>query len=742
MNTIKLQLLISITLIALCSISLAEESTEVLEIEQIEVEAPLDPPVIIDPTRTKTTFNLEEIESRQASNVFEILDDVAGVTINGGPRSNGLDINIRGFSDNEDVIYKLDGAVKDFEKYRFGGVFIEPELLKRVDVSRGAATVTSGSGALGGVVEFETKDASDFLEPGQKFGTATKYGHRFNNDEQLASFTFFAAPTSKLDVLFNLTDREANEFELTGTANAANSSALELSGAPPTSILGKVEYYFNDVTTLGFSFTRFRTDGLEPEDTGVNSVLGGFGTVQRESDDKTYTGNFQFNPNSDWIDFKFNAGYTDTVVEETDQGDSQFSSIFTIGDITVFEYDIFSAEATNISLFDLGDTSHTLTIGFDAEYNDRTTTDFDASDDFADAGVAEQPSGLYQQYGIFFSNEMQWGNLTLTPAARWDYNHSRVTFDQNFASTVDVLRFFDQDTSDSFDIFLPSLSAEYKFGASPLTVFYNYWEQYRPPKIDEQFALGGFSRCSGGIDLEPIASTGACIGIFEPEKSVNNDIGLQFEKLQLFGNDRLLAKFTYFETDVRNVLESLNSDPNNPLDQVGEERRDGIEFELSYARRYFSMNVSYSEVNGDEEGFFVGDNPAHAISNDGGTFQDRRSFNLPGDTLTINAKFSIPTIGLDFGWRGQHVDERLGLNTGLDPIGIPEVFDSYIVQDIFATWRPFRNTRLKNSTLRLAIDNVTNERYRLNGGGATGGGAGLGNFSLARDIKLNFTLGF
>ncbi|MEM7401327.1 MAG: TonB-dependent receptor [Pseudomonadota bacterium] len=705
-----------------------DEKEDTLTMEKINVEATLDPPVIINPTQTRTSFNLEEIESRQADNIYEIIDDIPGVSLSGGPRSNGIDINIRGFGNNEDVIIKLDGAIKNFEKYRYGGVAIEPELLKRIEVSRGAASLTSGSGALGGIVEMETKDASDFLKPGQSFGFATKTGYRFNNDEQLGSMTVFAAPTPKLDLLFNVTDRDSGDFELTGSDRQDDDDALERSVVIPTSYLAKAEYYPSDDLTLGISFSRIETSGVELLDTQSSFSSFIFGLVDRDTDDKTYTSKLLYNPENDLIDFKLTFGYSD--IELTELGLTGLSP--PPDSITDFEYGIYALEAKNVSIFDFKNTSHTITFGIDGEYSDRETSRFISS---GSSTAINQPSGIYQQYGVFLANEIQWGNLTLTPALRWDYNHSRVT-EKTF---IDVLNSANQDRSESFDIVLPSISAAYKFGSSPFSIFYNYWEQYRPPKIDEYFTN---IRCltNPGTLPEPQNTTTICGDLYVEEESDNYDVGLLIQKDSLWGNDKLLAKFTYFDTTVDNHLEFLNNNPNDPLDQFGKEERDGIELEINYARPYFSLNLAYAEIDGDSEGFFQGDDeffPFIAGSGPAGgpaTLQVRPIYSIPGDTLTLSTKFSIPRFNLELGWRGQHVDERLGFNENTD---VQERFDSYVLHDIWANWRPFKNyKRFQNSVLRFGIDNLTNKRHRVNSGN------GQGNFGLTRNYKLTYTHDF
>ncbi|MGR6438771.1 TonB-dependent receptor plug domain-containing protein [Proteus mirabilis] len=57
----------------------------------------------------------------------------------------------------EDVKITLDGTPKTFEKYRQGSIFINPELIKRLDVDKGPHNITQGNGGLGGSVRIETK---------------------------------------------------------------------------------------------------------------------------------------------------------------------------------------------------------------------------------------------------------------------------------------------------------------------------------------------------------------------------------------------------------------------------------------------------------------------------------------------------------------------------------------------------------------------------------------------------------
>ncbi|MCP2848806.1 TonB-dependent receptor, partial [Salmonella enterica subsp. enterica serovar Typhimurium] len=92
----------------------------------------------------------------------------------------------------------IDGAVKGFEKYRFGsGVFIEPELLKAIEIERGPS-LKSGSGALGGTISATTKSAADYLRPGERVGGQIKYGYNANSNERLRMVTAYGRPNGYL----------------------------------------------------------------------------------------------------------------------------------------------------------------------------------------------------------------------------------------------------------------------------------------------------------------------------------------------------------------------------------------------------------------------------------------------------------------------------------------------------------------------------------------------------------------
>ncbi|MEL7173131.1 MAG: TonB-dependent receptor plug domain-containing protein, partial [Pseudomonadota bacterium] len=130
----------------------------------------------------------QEIIRRQPSTYEELIGDLPGVTIEGGPRGISQEPNVRGFQD-EQVIIRVDGARQNFDLAHRGRFFTDPSILKRVEVLRGGQSTLFGSGALGGVIFLDTKDAADVLDPGEIWGGEVKLGFNSQGTEFLGAAT-------------------------------------------------------------------------------------------------------------------------------------------------------------------------------------------------------------------------------------------------------------------------------------------------------------------------------------------------------------------------------------------------------------------------------------------------------------------------------------------------------------------------------------------------------------------------
>ena len=274
--------------------------------------------ITIDMPQAVTVINEEEIERAQATTVSELFEIVPGVQAIGSLGVAGESINIRGIgesavSDESRTFITVDGAAKFYEHYRLGSFFSDPELYRKVEVLRGPASSTLyGSGALGGVVNFETKDALDFLTDGNHvFHSRLMFGS--NNNEFATSLIFVERPSEKIESMFALSYREAGNYSDGDGAEIDGSEFDAISGLLKT----RLSFGNDNAQSLTISYTRWNSelDNKEYLQTGTLD----FGTVDRDITDDTEAVRYE-NPvlGSNLIDLDVVLAYSNTQVEQSD----------------------------------------------------------------------------------------------------------------------------------------------------------------------------------------------------------------------------------------------------------------------------------------------------------------------------------------------------------------------------------------------------------------------------------------
>lgn len=711
------------------------EQGDTLMIAEVEVTGKREA-IEFDPARSRTTVTAKELERRQSDNVFTVLQDTPGVSVNGGPLASGMKFNIRGFSDSEDVLIKLDGAMRNFEKYRFGsGVFIEPELLKAIEVTRGPAGALQGSGAIGGVVEMRTKDAADLLAPGDRAGARIKSGWSGNNDEKLGSASVYGVVFDSIDLLANLTRRWSGDITTASGDKLKNTKANRLSG------LAKATYRPRAGASITFAETYSQESTLQPFDSTIG-IPGVFGFVRRAVTDSTPTVNFEYTPSSQtlapWINFKGTLGHTSTSVTDSDKQDAK--GILTPNSPTnFFDYRILTLDLKNTSVLHAGPVRDALTYGVQYNHNSRTTK----TEQFNPAGRQtvdnlSQPSGLKSNLAYMLENRLDIGDLSLTAGLRHDRYEVEVTAQE----TRDLLQSEGRSPRIAFAKTVPSAGIAWNMLGGPLTLFYNYAEAFRPPLVDELFTQGGFSRCQPIYFGALAPESRVCGDRYRPETSRNHEVGISLNYPGLFpGVDALTAKVVAYRNYVSHILESLAArtasgalcDPSNFLGQNntictnitqdGKEHREGIEFELGFRTEHWFSNLSLAAVRGKQvcEG-------------------ERALYDIPGNTLVFTLGRSDLGNRLEYGYRVRAVGPRRVItgssaavvspcNTGLtigDQAG-------YLLHNFFAAYRPTQML-----SLNLTVDNFTNTRYFLN----DGFGGGIGQEAPGYNVRVFASLAF
>src|SRR4029079_13546763 len=115
---------------------------------------------------------MEQIQGLQPNRLSDIFYNVPGVSFQERGDDPATVINIRGLQDFGRVAVVIDGARQNFQRtgHNADGVFyLEPELIGGHDGVRGPVANIYGSGAIGGVVSFRTKDVDDVLKAGERW---------------------------------------------------------------------------------------------------------------------------------------------------------------------------------------------------------------------------------------------------------------------------------------------------------------------------------------------------------------------------------------------------------------------------------------------------------------------------------------------------------------------------------------------------------------------------------------------
>lgn len=196
----------------------ATETTPVkAEVKAVRVKGQRNAPAAVERVKAKT---IQEQMIRDTRDLVRYSSDV-GVS-DDGRRMKGF--AMRGVEDNR-VGISIDGvALPSSEENslyaRYGNfnnsrLSIDTELVKGVDITKGADSFESGSGSLGGNVNYRTLDARDIVLPEQNFGALLRSGYASKNREW-ANTVGFGYAGNVFDAVVLYSRRHGHEMKSRG----------------------------------------------------------------------------------------------------------------------------------------------------------------------------------------------------------------------------------------------------------------------------------------------------------------------------------------------------------------------------------------------------------------------------------------------------------------------------------------------------------------------------------------------
>jgi len=630
------------------------------------------PKVAIDTPQAVTVINQADIDRTQATTTGDLFATVPGVTIVGSDRQLGEAFNIRGIGTTENpsdaarIVVNVDGQPKFFEQYRMGSFFSDPELYKQVEVLRGPASSTLyGAGAIGGVINLTTKDASDFVNEGYTGALRLKQTFNSNGSGTLTSAVLAHHLNDTFEVLAAGNWRRSDEIGKADGMPLAGSAFSSLSGL----IKGTAHFGDNDEQTLAASYQRFdsQTDQSRYSQTGV--MTGDpFGYIDRDVIDHTAVIKWS-NPAADnpWLDINLALSYSDTVNMQRNHRRVPGGPLTNAAPPSTFadtDYQYRTWQLTGDNTVEwIGDGfDNYATVGFQASTQDRLVN-------FPPVGhipVTTHPEGTENKLGLFVQNEFIWDDrLTLIAGVRGDFHD------------IDPKTPGVPGRSDS--AFSPKLAALYAFSDN-LSVFGSVAHTERLPTIDELYSSSSVKTTS--LDL-----------LKERANTVEGGFALSGTDLFSSGDSGAL-KTTVFYNRIEDMIASNPSVRGLPYyGNIAEAELYGIEVEAAYDAEWVFANLAYSLTVGRN---LVTDTPLTTV---------------PQSKLVATLGGRHPEWNMDYGARltiaatGEYI---------VSPVdGANGTAEGFTTVDLFASWKPDYGA-LAGTEVQLAVDNLLDADYREN----------------------------
>ncbi|HXF53966.1 MAG TPA: TonB-dependent hemoglobin/transferrin/lactoferrin family receptor [Hyphomicrobiaceae bacterium] len=630
-------------------------------------------------------------EQFQPDRISEVLRTIPGVGTQETARDTATAINIRGLQDFGRVNVLVEGARQNFQRsgHAANGVFyIEPEMVKGIDITRGPTATIYGSGAIGGVAYFELLDADDILRPGEHVAGRLRTAYETNGEGRLTSGTA-AARIGNFDILGQINGRWNEDYEdgdghqIPGSNDETRSALVKSRWRPAAG---------HEITVTALDFNSEFTDQVEEDGTLYDTSV----------DNRQYTLGYTFtSPTNPLIDFSAKIYRNETRLAQTrlTGGDSTFFSnvpgpggfpcpfptigpcfmfpgVFPVGATRSFDVKTHGFDVFNTSRLNLNGVKVALTYGGDGFRDSVNTSDPTGSgDEFTPSGERRVHGGFFQSHLTFFDV------IDLIGAVRYD------SYELDGGGTH---------LSDD------RVSPKVTLGVTPIkgvTLFGTYAEGFRAPALSETLISGfhpGFAhfRMIPNPELRP-----------EVAHNVEGGVNLKFDGV-LTPGDRLRAKLTAFQNKVDDYIDQVFiegpvagivvppssfipvfTDDTFQYRNVRNATLEGIEFEAFYDARAWFVGVGAHRIRG------TNDDTGEGL------------FSVPADQITI-------TVGM------RMLQERLLAGARTRIVGEQDRFveagtashqhaEAYTLLDLFAQYEVN-----DNATLNLNIDNVFNETYR------------------------------
>ncbi|SET43366.1 TonB-dependent hemoglobin/transferrin/lactoferrin family receptor [Thorsellia anophelis] len=596
----------------------------------------------------------------------DLLRQQAGLQITGTGRANGQNITLRGY-DKRGILIQVDGIKQGTDTGHIDGTFIDSSLIKRVEIVKGPNALLYGSGALGGVIAYQTVDANDLLLDGQQFGM-THFIQGATGDNSIGTGVTAYGKTDNFDGLISGVFRQRGDLKqaiLTSPNDEQIGNVLAKANwylAQGQKLFAQLRFYDNDAQQPKNPQQNEASNGPTPTLSDLNNSL-----VQRKTKQTDINLGYTLKPiNQNLIDLSLTGYHQKITIDQT----AFINPVFESREQTKNGLKLENKSIWQSSFL----ASHHFTYGSEV-YREEQTPNAPIQNVFPEAKIDFTSAWL--------QDEMTLIDLpaSLIIGTRFDDYHAKnPKYD---------------------DVKANNWSSRAGISINPLDwfmVYASYSEAFRAPGLAElyndsrHFAIGPFytNNWVPNPNLKP-----------ERNETLEYGIGFQFEDLVL-QDDVFQLKATYFDTKAKDYISTtvdMNFSAPPPGFPVGmpygkgttmasnidRASIHGYEAELTYQTPYVNTILSYSRVRGKDDR----------------TNQWIEA--LSPDALGTQIDIPIFDSGLTLSWLGRFVDRSTRVNGSTDHqsgYGINNFYLSYENTD----WLP-------NAQMSVGLENAFDKEY-------------------------------
>lgn len=628
---------------------------------------------------TKNATNvvtLKQIERNTQTDLRGLLSAEPSINFGGGVGGTSQWTTIRGMGQDQ-IDIKVDNTYSDSQLFHHEARFIlDPSLIKKINVQKGAGSASSGIGATSGSIEAITKDAKDLLKENQQIGFKLNTGINSNKGYHQGASVY--AKYGAFDTLVSGNWIYEKDYlggkkyrNLSGEQRVQNSALNQRGllfkvGADVNEdhriVLSHRQEHYHGKRALREEFdftnsylTKSKNDPLAPGQ-ALSDVVAGKdrkgGNTYYVLDEK---GNYIVNGANN------NPRYRITTQDTTNLEWSGKNLGF-ISEIKANIYHIhrnreepmqnnrvrLETTGANINFDSVIGNNHMIKYGLNYRQQVGKPNKL----------AAKAHNQKKQDTGIYLEGIWGIGPVTLTTGARYDH------FDFRASNGKKV----------SKGHFNPSLSLIWEIKQDfSLNTNLNY--ATRSPRLYEIMLAG-----NGNISITDDITA---------EKARNTEIGFNYNL-----NNELSLEGSYFWQRVKNA---------HSMRSIGNEQREiyngallrnkGYEISTSYKKAGFTTRLGVADSSPEVYGN-TADNTVFAVKT--------------GRTWTAGLSYHFDNPDLEIGWKGRFVESTTGSpsrNSGGNQTKVKQL--GYSLHDLYASWKA--NDSL---ILNISIDNIFDKTYR------------------------------